>query len=125
MGTAAEDADVRRGLKRSAESPIDDRARDRAPGRGEHLDEDVPIVTPIVQRTQQAADAADAHVSVGKMEMISSTAPKMTKSAAACELNGAEIWILAKTAIELLEHPCQGSQTSSQVTTSVQVSSLT
>ena len=71
MGTAAEDADARRGLKRSAEMPIDDRARDRAPGRGEHLDDDdVPIVTPIVQRAEQAADAADAHVSVGKMEMI-------------------------------------------------------
>ena len=33
MGTVAEDADVRRGLKRSAELPLDDRARDRAPCR--------------------------------------------------------------------------------------------
>ena len=48
MGTAAEDADVRRGLKRSAELPLDDRPRDRAPRRGEDLDDDAPIVTPIV-----------------------------------------------------------------------------
>ena len=101
MGTAAEDADVRRGLKRSAELPPDDEALDLVHSRGEHLDEDVPIATPIVKRAEQAADAADAHMSVGKMEMISSAAPKMTTSAAACELNGAEIWILAKTAIEL------------------------
>ena len=70
MGTVAEDTDVRRGLKRSAELPFDDRARDRAPGHGEHLDEDVPIVTPIVQQTEQVADPADAHVRVGEMEMI-------------------------------------------------------
>ena len=101
MGTAAEDADVRRGLKRSTEMPPDDRARDRAPGRGEHLDEDVPIVTPFVQQAEQAADAADAHMKVGKMDMISSEAAKMTKSAAACKLTGDEIWTLAKTAIEL------------------------
>ena len=86
-------ADVRRGLKRSAELPLDDRARDSAPGRGDHLDEDVPIVTPIVQQAEQAADAADAHVSVGKMEMISRAAAKMTKSAAVkCELTSAEVW---------------------------------
>ena len=70
MRTAAEDADTRRGLKRSAELPYDDGARDRAPGRGEHLDHDVLIATPIVQQAEQAADAADAHMSVGKMEMI-------------------------------------------------------
>ena len=40
MGTAAEDAE---GLKRSVELSLDDRARDRASGRGEHLDDDVPI----------------------------------------------------------------------------------
>ena len=72
MGIAAEDADARRGLKRSAGLPLDDRARDRAPGRGEHFDEDVPIVTPFVQRAEQAANAADAR----KMEMISSAAAK-------------------------------------------------
>ena len=44
---------------------------DCAPGRGEHLDEDVRIVTPLVKQAEQAADAADAHMSVGKMEMIS------------------------------------------------------
>ena len=59
--------------------PLDEGARDRAPGRGEHL--------------EQVADAADAHMSVGKMEMIS--------WAAACELFGAEIWTLARTAIDL------------------------
>ena len=47
---------------------------DCAPGRGEHLDDDVPLVTPFVQQAQQAADAADAHVSAGKMDMISRAA---------------------------------------------------
>ena len=70
MGTAAEDADVRRGLKRSAELPLDDRAPDRAPGHGQHLDEDVPIVTPFVQQDEQAPDAADVHTSVGEMDMM-------------------------------------------------------
>ena len=56
MRTVAEDAHTRRGLKRSAELPLDDGAR----GRGEHLDDDVPIVTPIVPHAEQAADAADA-----------------------------------------------------------------
>ena len=41
----------------------------------------------------------------------------MTNYAAGSELIGAEIWTLAKTAIELsLQHPCQSSQISSQVT---------
>ena len=102
MGTTPEDAETRRGLKRSAELPPDDGARDRAPGRGEHLDDDVPIVTPTVQQAERTADAADAHMSVGKMEMISSAAAKMMNSAAAGELTGAEMWTLAKTAIELL-----------------------
>ena len=61
----------------------------------------MPIVTLIVQRGEQAADAADAHMSVGKMEMISSAAAKVTKSAAACELTSAAIRTSAKTAIEL------------------------
>ena len=38
MRTAAEDADTRRGLNRSAELPLDDGARDRAPSRGERID---------------------------------------------------------------------------------------
>ena len=50
---------------------------DCAPGRGEHLDDDVPIV----QQAEQAADAADSHMSVGKMEVISRAAAKMTNSA--------------------------------------------
>ena len=40
--TAPEDAETRRGLKRSAELPIDD-PRSEARGRGLHLDDDVPI----------------------------------------------------------------------------------
>ena len=56
---------------------------------------------PIVQQAEQAADAADAHMSVGRMDMISRAAAKMTNSAAADELASAEIWTLAKTATEL------------------------
>ena len=99
--TAAEDAEMMRGLKISAELPPDDGARERAPGRGKHLDDDVPIVTPFVQQAEQAADVADAHMIVGKMEMISWAAAKATNSAAAGELTSAEIWTFAKTAIEL------------------------
>ena len=51
----------------------------------------MPIVTPIVQQAEQAVDAADAHMSVGKMEMISLAAAKMTNSAAAGELTSDEI----------------------------------
>ena len=58
---------------------------------GEHLDEDVPIVTSSVQQAEQAADAADAHMSAGKMEMISRAAAKMTNSASAGELTSDEI----------------------------------
>ena len=53
-----------------------------------------------MQQAEEAADAADAHMSVGKMEMISRAAAKMTNSSAACELTGAEICTLAKTSIE-------------------------
>ena len=55
----------------------------------------------LCDKLKQAADAADDHTSVGKMDMISKAAAKMTNSAAAGELRGAEIWTLAKTAIEL------------------------
>ena len=44
---------------------------------------------------------ADAQMSVGTMELISRAASKMTNSAAAGELTSAEIWTLARTAIEL------------------------
>ena len=87
MGTAPDDAETRRGLKRSAELPGDDLMRDRE----EHLDEDVPIVTPIVQQTERTADAADAHMSMSKFEMVSNAAVKMMNSAAACELTCVEI----------------------------------
>ena len=59
MQTAPEDAETRRGLKKSAELPIDD-SRSEVRGRGLHLDDDVPIVTPTVQQTERPADAAEA-----------------------------------------------------------------
>ena len=99
MQTAPEDAETRRGLKISAELPIDD-PRSEVRCRGEHLDDDVPIVTPSVQ-PERTADAADAHMSMIKKDMVSSAAAKMMNSAAACELTSAEIWTLAKTASEL------------------------
>ena len=43
MQTAPEDAETRRGLKISAELPIDD-PWSEVRGRGLHLDDDVPIV---------------------------------------------------------------------------------
>ena len=101
MQTAPEDAETRRGLKRSAELPIDD-LRSEVRGRGLHLDDDdVPIVTPTEQQTERPADAAEAHMSVGKMELISNAAAKMMNAAVKCELTGAGVWTLAKTAIEL------------------------
>ena len=66
----------RRGLKRSGELPIDD-PRSEVRGRGLH----VPIVTPTVQQTERPADAADANMSMGKMELISNEAAKMKRSA--------------------------------------------
>ena len=98
MQTAPEDAETRRGLKISAELPIDD-PRSEVRGRGLHLDDDVPIVTPTVQ--QRPEDAAEAHLSMGKMELISNAAAKMMNAAVKCELTSAEVWTLAKTAIEL------------------------
>ena len=100
MHTAPEDAKTRRGLKISAELPIDD-PRSVVRGRGLHHDDDVPIVTPTVQQTGQPADAAEAHMSMGKMELISDAAAKMMNAAVKCELTSAEVWTLAKTAIEL------------------------
>ena len=87
METAPDDAETRRGLKTSAELPSDDSMRDRE----EHLDEDVPIVTPIVPQTERTADTADAHMSMSKFEMVSSAAAKMMNSAATCELTCVEI----------------------------------
>ena len=100
MQTAPEDADTRRGLKISTELPIDD-PRSEVRGRGLHLDDDVPIVTPTEQQNERPADAADAHMSMGKMELISNAAAKMMNAAVTCELTGAEVWTSAKTAIEL------------------------
>ena len=85
-------------------------------GRGLHLDEDVPIVTPTVQQTGQPADAAEAHMSIGKMELISDAAAKMMNAAVTCELTSAEVWTLVKTAIELFDP---------QVMASIQLSSST
>ena len=98
MQTAPEDAETRRGLKRSAELPFDD-PRSEVRGRRLHLDDDVPIVTPTVQQTGQPADAAEAHM--GKMELISDAAAQVMNAAVKCELTSAEVWTLAKTAIEL------------------------
>ena len=100
MQTAPEDAETVRNLKRSAELPIDD-PRSEVRGRGLHLDDDVPIVTPTVQQTERPADAAEAHMSMGKMELISNSAGKMMNAAVTCELTSAEVWTLAKIAIEL------------------------
>ena len=70
-------------------------------GRGLHLDDNVPIVMPTIQQTGQPADAAEAHMSMGKMELISNAAAKMMNTAVQLELIGAEVWTLAKIAIEL------------------------
>ena len=98
--TAPEDAETRRGLKRSAALPIDD-PKSEVRGRGLHLEDDVPIVTPTAQQTERPADAAEAHMSMGEMELISNAASKMMNAAVTCELTGAEVWTLAKTSIEL------------------------
>ena len=90
MQTATEDAETRRGLKRSAELSIDD-PRSEVRGRGLHLDDDVPIVTPTAQQTEQLADAAEAHMSMGKMELISNAAAKMMNAAVTCELTSADV----------------------------------
>ena len=76
MQTASEDVESRRGLKRSAELLIDD-PRSEVRGRGLHLDDDVPIVTPIVQQTHRPSDAAEAHMNMGTMELVSSGAARM------------------------------------------------
>ena len=73
-------------------------------GRGLHLNDHVPIVTPTVPQIEGPADAAEAHMSMGKMELISNAAAKMMNAAVKCELTGAEVWTLAKTAIELFEN---------------------
>ena len=102
MQTAPEDAKTRRGLKRSAELSIDD-PRSEVRGRGLHLDDDVPIVMPTVQQIEHPlpGDAAEAYMSMGNMELISNAAAKMMNAAVKCELTSAEVWTLAKTAIEL------------------------
>ena len=68
MGT---DGSRMRGLKRPAETELDDGMR-TSPNTDstEHFDGDVPVIAPTVQQAEQAADAADAYMSVGKMEMI-------------------------------------------------------
>ena len=93
MQTAPEDADTRQGLKKSAELPIDD-PKSEVRGRGLHLDHDVPIVTPTVQQTERPADAAEAHISMGRMELISNAAAKMMNAAVTCELTSAEVWCM-------------------------------
>ena len=70
-------------------------------GRGLLLYDDVPIVTPTVQQTERPADAAEARMSMGKMELISNAVAKVMNAAVTCELTSAEVWTLAKTAIDL------------------------
>ena len=94
-------------------------------GRGLHLDDDVPIVTPTVQQTEGPADPAEAHMSMGKMELIPNAAAKMMNAAVTCELTSADVWTKAKTAMELFGASCRGSQTNLQVMTSIQLSSST
>ena len=53
------------------------------------------------KQAKPPADAAEAHMSMGKMELISHAAAKMMKAAVKRELISAEVWTLAKTAIEL------------------------
>ena len=81
MQTGPEDAETRRGLERSAELPIDD-PRSEVRGCGLHLDDDVPIVTPTVQQTEQRADAAEAHMSTGKTGYVNciNTARRTTRA---------------------------------------------
>ena len=86
-------------MKRSAELPIDD-PRSEVRGRGLHLDDDVPIVTPTVQQAEPPADAAEAHMSMCKIELIPNATAKMMNAAVICELTSAEVWTLAKTVIE-------------------------
>ena len=54
--------------------------------RGLHRHDDVPIVTPIVQQIERPTDAAEAHMSIGKMTLISNAAAKMMNAAVTCEL---------------------------------------
>ena len=84
MGT---DGSRMRGLKRPAETELDDGTR-TSPNTDatEHLDGDVPVTAPVVQLAEQAA-----HAGVGKMEMISRAAAMMTTSAAGSELTSAEV----------------------------------
>ena len=103
MQTAPEDAETRRGLKRSAELPIDD-PRSEVRGRGLHLDDDVPIVTPTVPQTERPADAAEAHMSMGKMELISNASAKMMNAAVKCELTSAEVCVNVRKQIHKLWH---------------------
>ena len=75
-----------RGLKRPAETELDDGTRTRAnTDSAEHLDGDVPVTAPTVQQAKQAAAAADAHMSVGTMEMMSRAAAKVTTSEQDCD----------------------------------------
>ena len=48
--------------------------------------DDVPIVTPTAQQTEWPADAAEAHRSMGNMELISNVVAKMMNAAVTCEL---------------------------------------
>ena len=66
------------------ENPCKRRQTTRGGGRGLHHDDDVPIVTATAPQTERPADAAEAHMNMGKIELISNA-----------------VWTSAKTAIEL------------------------
>ena len=52
-----------------------------------------------VQQAEQVADAADVHMSVGKLEMVSRAVTQMTFSAAEIELTSAEVWDLSQSSV--------------------------
>ena len=56
----------KRRQKMPKQDEVIDDPRSEVRGRGLHLDDDVPIVTPTVQQTERPADAAEAHMSMGK-----------------------------------------------------------
>ena len=81
----------------------------------------MPIVMPTAQQSERPADAAEAHMSMGNMELISNAAAKMMNAAMKCELTGAKVWTSTKTAIKL----CRRLQTNPQVVAWIQFSSST
>ena len=95
-----------RGLKKPAETELDDVRTNPNTESTEHLDGDVPVTAPTVQHEKQTADTADAHMSVGKLEMSPKAAAKMTTSAAGSGLTSAEIWALVEDGDQVVWSIC-------------------